>query len=720
MPLAKTLSWRASVFGYGLVVFLTAGFAALFANILLSGQAYYPAIDQRHFFGLVRVAHALIAGDPNAWLPFRESLPSQYNALFGLPLAPAFSIFGESYYVYGMSITLIYAVPGTLAVAGVAAFALADEGRGIVLVAFVATALCAITRSATWFSTRNYYPDIGDALVLALWLALAIALLRRPGVLRLLALIAASLCVVLFRRHLLFAWGASGIGMAIAASAAWTASQSYGTEPGTGRHMRVCMVRVAMLAASAIAALGIIWLLIPSFAREMASIAGADAYRDYERSPHDVMTAMLGVLGVAPLALSAAGYIAAALVFPRRRFEIIGIGIGGVLHLLFWIIYLRQIDWQYFVVPGVIFLPIGIGLGAAVLANMAWAWQRTVALTIGVVLLCASAGRLVYGAVNQRQDRLHPHLWQARVAPLVVHRGMQTPFLDVFSRIGLPARAEKAKIFVVASSPTLNEGIAQSASEVLLGNQASAYVFLWVPAVDARDRLPVTELLQADYVLVVRPPQTVLPTGFDGLNRVLSMFANQDRAARDFERLGDPVAFPTLSVTVYRRTHPSDLATAFAALDELRAAVPHRGFSQPIWVEVGQPSTNGRVEYWGNDAVIAHDRDRQQGWPAQFISYDLVSSPADVTGDGQTNCPDGVSLTIGVLEPSSGKVIPLATRRLDGDALSHPFRLSTPMQEPTSHLVMEIDASNSLTPCDVTLRHTSLKAGHGVQVPGGT
>lgn len=709
--------FRASALGYVAVGILTVAFAGFFAQLLLSAPAYYPAIDQRHFLALAHVAHEFLIGAPHSWLPFRATLPSQYNALFALPLVPAFSLFGESYYVYGMSVSLIYASAAALAVAAVSAVVLAGQSRGIMFAAFAATALFTITRSAVWFSTRSYYPDVGDAFVLALWLMFAVALLRRPDWQRTLALIIVTLAVILFRRHLLFAWGASGIGLAISVVISRVAERQFGSRSRGSRRMRVCAPRLGLLAASAIATLGLLYLIAPSFLQEMVLIANADAYRDYERDPHDVLVALLSVVGLVPLVLSAAGYVASGLVFRDQRYEIVGVGLGGILHVLLWTIALRQIGPQYYVVPGALFLPIGIGLGVAVLANLVRTWQRTAALTTATVLLCLSAGRMVQAAADHVEDPLVPHLWQDRVAPLALHRGMKEPFMQVFSRIGHPAKT--TTVFVVASSRLLNEAIIQSAAEALLGKQAAAtYFFPWVPAVDARDRLPLTELLQADFVLIPLPPQSDLPTGFNGLGRVLDMFVKHDQASLDFKQLGKPIAFPAFSVAVYQRVRMSDDATAIASLEELKAAVGPRGFNQPSWVEIGRPSMSGTVEVWANDAVVAHDRDQQRGWPADFLSYDALSGPTRLAGDAETTCPQGAILTMYAVEQDR-TLRPLATSRLDNRPKPRPFLLEMPAPAIASHLELEINAPNGATPCDVTLRHLQLTPGHSAPAAGG-
>src|SRR5262245_28577761 len=95
------------------------------------------------------------------------------------------------------------------------------------------------------------------------------------------------------------------------------------------------------LAASAIIALGILAIPPRSHFREMLSIAASNAYVDYAESPIAVMNVMLSVTGIIPAAVSAAGYSAGAIVFRRRRFEIIGLGLGAILNIIAWIAVLR-------------------------------------------------------------------------------------------------------------------------------------------------------------------------------------------------------------------------------------------------------------------------------------------------------------------------------------------------------------------------------------------
>jgi hypothetical protein len=295
---------------------------------------------------------------------------------------------------------------------------------------------------------------------------------------------------------------------------------------------------------------------------------------------------------------------------------------------------------------------------------------------------------------------------------------MKEPFMQVFARIGHPD--QPVKVFVVASSRSLNEAIAQSAAEALLGDQASAYVFPWVPAVDARDRLPVTELMQADFVLVALPAQTDLSTGFKGLDRVLAMFAYHDPAARDFTLLGEPVAFPKFSLAVYRRIQQSTDRTAIAALEELQAAVGRRGFTQPSWVEIGQTKAGGTVEVWANDAVVAQDRDQRGGWPARFLSYDKVDGAAELAGDGETTCPEGAMLTLRADPQDAGaEPIVVSTGRLESGANPHAFLIKLSAPAVASHVALEIDAPGSTSPCNVILRHLQLRTVNWMARSGG-
>jgi hypothetical protein len=117
----------------------------------------------------------------------------------------------------------------------------------------------------------------------------------------------------------------------------------------------------------------------------MLSIAVNNAYQAYEEKPTAIIDAMVGAMGIIPLALSAAGYTAGAVVFWRQRFEIIGLGLGAILNIILWVTVLRETGAQYWVVPGVLFLPLGIGLGVGTLAKKLRG--RTLAAAIGMSFL---------------------------------------------------------------------------------------------------------------------------------------------------------------------------------------------------------------------------------------------------------------------------------------------------------------------------------------------
>ena len=209
------------VVGYFTTAVVVVAFIWFFADLLLRAPKYYPAWDQRFMYYHAGVAQSkvqsILAGAPNSWSLAGWGLAHQYNALFGLPLVPAFTAFGESWYVYGMAVAVIYGTAASLAVGAIAVVLLAGYRPAIVLLTFASTAFVAVTRSAGWYSTIYYYPDIGDAFVLAIWLIGALLVLRRPTWQRTGVLVLLTLGVLLFRRANLFAWGDVGIGLAISA-----------------------------------------------------------------------------------------------------------------------------------------------------------------------------------------------------------------------------------------------------------------------------------------------------------------------------------------------------------------------------------------------------------------------------------------------------------------------------------------------------------------------
>src|SRR5438067_4237286 len=223
---------------------------------------------------------------------------------------------------------------------------------------------------------------------------------------------------------------------------------------------------------------------------------------------------------------------------------------------------------------------------------------RKLVATLGtaLLLLLLSAGRLIDGAVSKVMDISFQssdvsvsslHFLQGRVTKLSFHQGMEGLFKEVFARLGI-AGPQPRKVLVVANLFTFNDPVVQSAAEVLLGNRVKSYFFHGVPQLDLRDRLLVTEIIDADFVLVGNPLQTKL-RGFKGLKVVGDMFLDHNGAALDFERLGEPVAFPGFSVSIYRRIRESDERTALATIEALKSAVTLRRYGQPSWIEIERP-----------------------------------------------------------------------------------------------------------------------------------
>jgi hypothetical protein len=686
-----------------------------FGDFLLRAPEVYPLWDQRLYYRLAQVARALLSGEPNSWAPFLATLAREYNALFGLPLALPLTAFGESYYVYGMAVAVIYGTAASLAVGAIEVVILSGYRASVIYPAFAAAAFVTATRSAVWFAVIWYYPDVGDALVLALWVIGAILLLRRPNGLRTGVLVVLTITALAFRRHLLFPWTALGVGLAISAAIeCWVDWRK--SDPRERRtRLHVGVLRIGTLAASAIVALGIPFILMPGpFLRE-ASIAVYNAYRDFELSPTEVVVAMLGVTGIIPVALSAAGYVAGAIVFRSRRFEIVGLGFGAVGHILLWILVARQVGPQYWIAPGALFLPIGIGLGIGALAEKLRGRTLAAALGSAFLLIFLSAGRLVYGAVSgviepplavicQPCQPITSSLLQGRVTKPSLHRGMEGPLREVFARMEIEGPKPRT-VFVVASSVAFNEVLLQSAAETLLGDLANSYTFQEVRASDARDRIPVSEIMNADFVLVADPLQTQFrPTGTKGLASIRDMFSDHSRAALDFERMGEPVAFPGFSVSIYKRVRESDDRVALATIEALRAAVPSRGYAQPSWIEIGRPRQGDRVELWRTDGVLARNRITGDGWPARYLSYDeMPVGSVDLGGVGSTNCPRGVVLTLRGVTPGGAGTVALATSFVAQGAVQQPISLATATPGLGSHFELELNPPSAETPCDVTL-----------------
>ena len=699
--------------GYLAVSLVVLTFIWLVGDFLLRAPEAYPLWDQRSYYKLAGLARALLAGEPNSWTPFWTTFSTDYNALFALPLAPALIVFGASYYVYGMAIAVIYGTAASLTVSAVAAVILAGYRPWVIFLAFAATALVAATRSAIWFAVIWYYPDVGDAVVFALWIIAAILMLRRPNWPRTCAVAVLTVAVLLFRRHLLFPWAAVGIGLTISVAIQGWLDWWRSDPQGRPTRLRAGAIRIGALAVSAILGLGMVLALTPQFVASMTLIIIRHPYVDFEKSPAEVILAMIGAMGIIPVALSAAGYVASAVVFRSRRFDIIGVGLGAIGHVVLWVFVARQLGPHYWIVPGAVFVPIGIGLGVGALAEKLGGLARSAALATAFVLVLLSAGRLVDGAVSGIMDPAvsdayyskalpSPPLLQGRVTRLSLHRGMEGPLSEVFARMAVDGPQPKM-VFVVTSSVDFNEPLFQSAAEALLGDRAKSYFFYASPVIDSRDRLPVNELMEADFVLI--DDKQSRPTIAKGFTAVRDMFSERRAAALDFARIGKPVAFRGFSVSIYQRVRESDERTATTTIDALRSAVTSRGYGQPSWIEISRRRRGEPIQGWGKGDVLAYSRIQGDGWPARYLSYDKPPvGRIELKGVGNTTCPQGTLIALHVVTSDGTRQGANAIASLVRSEAKQSFSLAINVPTLGSRLELEIDPPMAKSPCDVRLR----------------
>jgi hypothetical protein len=307
-------------------------------------------------------------------------------------------------------------------------------------------------------------------------------------------------------------------------------------------------------------------------------------------------------------------------------------------------------------------------------------------------------------------DLYSPHFLQARVAKVSVHQGMEGPFKEVFTRLGI-AGPQPRKVLVATSFSRFNETVVESAAEALLGNMANSYFFHIVPVLDVRDWLLVPEIIDADFVLVGNPMPTGLGKGFKGLKAVRDMFLDDNGVALDFERLGEPVAFPGFSVLIYRRIRESDERTALATIEALKSVVPLRGYRQPSWIEIGRPRRSEGIDTFKNavHAVVARNRIAGDGWPARYVSYDtMLVAVVELRGVGETTCPQGALITLRVMTRGDAEPKAVATTLLTDRAAHQFFSLATAVPVSGLHLELQIDPPLSEVACDVVLERLQL------------
>jgi len=621
-----------------------------------------------------------------------DSIHLEYNHYYVLPLIPLLEAFGKSRLSYVLSVTLVYQVPFSLVVSGIACKLIPFRPRAV----FWSTALIVLMMPVALAPTLRGYPDVGAALLMGSAILIYVQD-TRMGKWWQLALIGLFLgTAILYRRH--YAYG----GIALLATIALQAMLRVATAARLGRGQAWYELLVSGLRMGIIGAITLLCLAIIGrpFLLKMLTTDYGELYASYALPPGFVFDFYLSNYGwiILPLALLGFAIGAKKGVVDRPVAQTLML-LGGI-SFLQWILLVRQVGVHY----TLHFTPFVL-LGLSAFFWTIWSTRKDASRWL---ILSGGMGLLIVNAVivlspqpiNPKLQRLFSY----RYPPLFRTDYDQIVELVDYLRSSIP---ERAGIYVVDSSSRMNYDLLIKAEQELYPDQ-KLNVFV-TPQIDSRDFYPLELLLRASYVIVSTPAQYHLTNNEEQkvVKAVHEAFTDGWEIAGDFMRLPEQFELSEdVMLSIYQRESMTSLETAIKTFDRMRVMVGRRPGSQSDWIDLtpGLDSPMSKIgeNTWGREIVIQADIP-EEGY--QMLFADPAPAAGKVTGSWRILNEASCSFIPGIeiLDPS-GHVLETDEMNAvleDKSAFSLDFDSLTP-----AYLVLHIKPLREdarISPCSVEL-----------------
>ncbi|NES98185.1 MAG: hypothetical protein F6K32_23955, partial [Desertifilum sp. SIO1I2] len=148
------------------------GLLSLYILLAIAIVYLYVSQEQTFFFWdraayynwALEITQTFLESPQLAWQDIRQSLASDYNKLYILPLIPLMSLAGQSRMSYIASVALVYQIPLGLILGKIASFITSSISPRL---AFWSATFVTLAIPSTWYTLLEGYPDIGGTLGIA-------------------------------------------------------------------------------------------------------------------------------------------------------------------------------------------------------------------------------------------------------------------------------------------------------------------------------------------------------------------------------------------------------------------------------------------------------------------------------------------------------------------------------------------------------------------------
>lgn len=704
MPTLSHLTARQKLLIDSSLLFLLALITGCITAWYVSSERYFYSWDLSSYQNLaLDMAYAFRDSKGKAIFKLLESLTWDHNQLFTLPLIPFILTFGDSRLVYILSIALVYLLPFSLIMGAIATKLIPAYPRSV----FLLTVLLTLLLPPIWRPTLRGYPDTGGILLISLAMLAYLQDVRLkkqwqiPVIGFLLAL------AMLFRRH--FAYSSLAFLYAITLSAL---IRAYLDERLNLRRVLNNFlgqaVRIGLIAVTSLATL---ILVAGAWVSRINNTDFNALYASFKLPIIQVFIYYAAIFYSLPIwLLVVLGFLVGALTRVIAPPSSIFICLFGSFSLAQWLIVVRYAGIHY----ALHFAPFVIlGLAAFIWAAWIRLKGKPRSLIIYAVFLYLISNFIInFTSLLTFNTKLIRSLFSVSTPPLT-----RTDYNEVVRIINLLRQLapNQQPIYVAASSEILNYDLMRNAEQKLYGRNRSILNFLVIPVVDSEDFYPLERLLQARYLLIAKPLQTILASKEeqDLVRVVFDAFTQNWEIARDFKPL--PVEFTLqngTAVTLYQRTRPTSQETAVRTLHIIQQQIGERPGNQLDWIVLSNlfPSkviSNPDKTY----KIVTHPsyRNKQPKTSYLYIGR-LPSNQIEVTGTIalRDNRCVGVSLQLSMLN-NEGKVLRVSeTVHYPGQPSNFTLSLQNPNAAYLLLDVLSSDKNNHIDYCSTEIKKLSV------------
>jgi hypothetical protein len=603
---------------------------------------------------------------------------SDYPILLLLPFRWAL---GNARSVYILSVAIVYLLPFAWVLGTIATQLIpAAPVRTIRWL----TGLLAIATPTFWAPTLRGYVDVGAAFLMAL----AISVYLRDVTLRsrwqIVAIGMLIGFVPLFRRHYAYA-GIVFFGAMIVHAVL------------LGRqNARLALLAQTGLRIGGVAIVSLITLLI--FGKHFISVVlhndFSSLYTAYEVSLSQGLQYYAISYGWIVCFLAALGF---AIGFKQRFFSQSAASFILLFYGLLWLLWVNKVRQV-----GVHYTTHFTALIVLGLVALSWAiFQsrvRWIPFALGL-FLCANVwiGLAPVDALDRTP--LRPTRLSMSLLPEVVGTKLSELFAasnpplrrsdyDEFARLVQTLRQlapQQQTIYIGAASSVLNSNLMGFAEEALYGGRSLN--LLPTEDIDSRDRYPIEQLLQADYLVIATPFQHQIRPADQKVVKVIGdIFSQRWPISQDFTKL--PQTFQlsnNVTVNLYQRTRSTSPSTVLRTLDAMKSAIVPRPGRQLDWITTDK--TPG-FDLWRKEGVNSL-RSHLNFTSTTFLWINPLADRSNVSGriTYETAQCLGIELWARAIDATAN---PIQTLKLD-HAPNSPAEFSLPISsQNAAYLTLEI------------------------------